>query len=138
MKKILIAILTLLVATHCATALPISLQKARDIAVKAYLSHGGNAADTIFSEVGKKTGFSSQYIFVAPEGKGFVIVAADDCVKSLLAIATQGAFELPLPPNVEEWLRSYDQQIAYYQKASGTNAKARKNGNDDVFSIDDY
>ena len=138
MKKILIAILTLLVATHCATALPISLQKARDIAGKAYLSHGGNAADTIFSEVGKKAGFSSQYIFVAPEGKGFVIVAADDCVKSLLAISTQSAFELPMPPSVEEWLRSYDQQIAYYKKLSASNTKARKSGNDDVFSIDDY
>ena len=138
MKKILIAILTLLVATHCATALPISLQKARDIAVKAYLSHGGNAADTIFSEVGKKAGFSSQYIFVAPEGKGFVIVAADDCVKSLLAISTQSAFELPMPPSVEEWLRSYDQQIAYYKKLSASNTKARKSGDNDVFVIEDY
>lgn len=138
MKKVLLTILIFFATAHCAMALPISQQKARAIAVAAYLSHGGSAADTSFVEVGKEALLANQYVFVAPEGKGFVIVAADDCVRSLLAISTNSEFSLPLPPPVETWLQAYDQQIEQAKKLSKTD-KARKAGYDDSdASPEDY
>lgn len=62
--------------------------------------------------------FSQCYLFTGADGKGFVLVAADDCVRPVLAYSFDSQF-LPQEPNnssvpqhISHWLTAYQVNIA--------------------------
>ena len=68
--------------------------------------------DARFVNVAPQCGYSEFYIFNNEDGKGFVIIAADDCVTPILAYSYDNNFAAEnLPPNLKEWLDGYAEQI---------------------------
>ena len=56
--------------------------------------------------------FSGFYIFNAVNGKGFVIVSANDNAIPILGYSMEKAFQIEnMPPNLKSWLNNYEQQI---------------------------
>lgn len=63
--------------------------------------------------------FQGLHVFTGADGKGFVIVSADDCTIPILGYSTSNPFPSDtLPESVQAWLASYDSQILYYQQQS--------------------
>ena len=53
------------------------------------------------------------YVFTGVDGKGFVIVAGDDCAYPVLGYAESGYLDMEhLPSNVQGWLSKYESQLA--------------------------
>jgi len=80
--------------------------------------------DARFVNVAPQCGYSDFYIFNNEDGKGFVIIAADDCVTPILAYSYDNNFVTEnLPPNLKEWLDGYAEQIqtTVALKAEATN-----------------
>lgn len=68
--------------------------------------------DARFVNVAPQCGYSDFYIFNNEDGKGFVIIAADDCVTPILAYSYDNNFVTEnLPPNLKDWLDGYAEQI---------------------------
>ncbi|MBR1928156.1 MAG: thiol protease/hemagglutinin PrtT [Paludibacteraceae bacterium] len=52
------------------------------------------------------------YVFENEDGKGWVLIAADDRATPVLAYSKNGSFQLDmLPDNISEWLSIYDKEI---------------------------
>ena len=65
-----------------------------------------------FVNVAPQHGYSSLFIFNNTAGKGFVIMAADDCATPILGYSYENNFdEGELPPHVKAWLDGYALQI---------------------------
>ena len=68
--------------------------------------------DARFVNVAQQCGYSEFFIFNNENGKGFVIIAADDCVTPILAYSYDNNFITDnLPPNLKDWLDGYAEQI---------------------------
>ena len=68
--------------------------------------------DARFVNVAPQCGYSEFFIFNNEEGKGFVIIAADDCVTPILGYSYDNSFAAEnLPPNLKGWLDGYAEQI---------------------------
>ena len=68
--------------------------------------------DARFVNVATRCGYSEFYIFNNEDGKGFVIIAADDCVTPVLGYSYDNNFSTGnLPPNLKGWLDGYAEQI---------------------------
>ena len=68
--------------------------------------------DARFVNVAPQCGYSEFYIFNNENGKGFVIIAADDCVTPILGYSYDNNFAAEnLPPNLKGWLDGYAEQI---------------------------
>lgn len=68
--------------------------------------------DARFVNVATRCGYSEFYIFNNEDGKGFVIIAADDCVTPVLGYSYDNNFAAEnLPPNLKGWLDGYAEQI---------------------------
>ena len=53
------------------------------------------------------------YLLVGADSEGFVIVAADDCVRPVLAYSATGQFPVEqMPAHVKAWLAGYQREIA--------------------------
>lgn len=76
---------------------------------KIFKKKMGNAR---FVNVAPQCGYSEFYIFNNEDGKGFVIIAADDCVTPILGYSYDNNFAAEnLPPNLKGWLDGYAEQI---------------------------
>jgi len=68
--------------------------------------------DARFVNVAPQCGYSEFYIFNNEDGKGFVIIAADDCVTPILGYSYDNNFAAEkLPSNLKGWLDGYAEQI---------------------------
>ena len=68
--------------------------------------------DARFVNVAPQCGYTEFYIFNNEDGKGFVIIAADDRVTPILAYSYENNFAAEnLPPNLKGWLDWYAKQI---------------------------
>ena len=68
--------------------------------------------DARFVNVAPQCGYTEFYIFNNEEGKGFVIIAADDCVTPILGYSYDNNFAAEnLPPNLKGWLDGYAEQL---------------------------
>ena len=122
MKKLLIVILFILLS-NSNMANPISLDSALVLSNKIMVSRGYKEKTWVpstsilrqrraYAEGGAKA--PAYYILHGSDGKGFVIVSADDCVRPILGFSPDGEFDPTgenLPPSMKEWLRSCEQQI---------------------------
>lgn len=69
-------------------------------------------ADAKFVNVAPQCGYSEFFFFNNENGKGFVIIAADDCVTPILGYSYDNNFAAEnLPPNLKGWLDGYAEQI---------------------------
>ena len=68
--------------------------------------------DARFVNVAPQCGYTEFYIFNNEDGKGFVIIAADDCVTPILGYSYDNNFAAEnLPANLKGWLDCYAEQI---------------------------
>ncbi len=109
MKKSLITLL-LLLAAGLAVAKPVDLSPARRVAET--LLHKAVVDAT-------PAGFTHCYLFAGADGRGFALVAADDCVRPVLAYSPDGQFfpsdsslNQSLPQHIAHWLDGYQRDIA--------------------------
>lgn len=57
------------------------------------------------------------YVFNADDGRGFVIVSADDRAPEILGYCPEGSFDADgIPSNMAAWLQGYADQVKYMQK----------------------
>ena len=117
MKKTLFFLLVTAFACiiSTATASPVDKQKALIVATHFIKAQGGT--DIELTDITATTPFTAFYIFAGRDGKGFVIVSADDCVPPILGYSTTNRFVSEnMPAHVRGWLEDYERQIEYYQK----------------------
>lgn len=63
--------------------------------------------------------FTECYLFVGTDGRGFALMAADDCVPPILGYSPDGVFPLDtsLPHHISTWFDAYQFDIAVMRKA---------------------
>lgn len=106
MKKLLIIVAMLV--TLPAFAKHVDLETAKKAAA-TFLNNNGAKA-TQLTDLSKAAGFQNLYIFNAEPG--FVVMAADDCVKPILGYSLTGVFDAEdMPGNVRWWLQGYNDEI---------------------------
>jgi hypothetical protein len=120
-KVILFSLLCMLGAAVYAA--PVSPSIAQQIADNFWIINAGKSSQVSLTNVTAQSGFQELYIFTHPAGKGFVIVAADDCVQPVIAYSLKSRFNFPLPAHVQDFLQGYESEIAYC-KTSGKQATA--------------
>jgi hypothetical protein len=63
---------------------------------------------------------SAYYVFNVGEGNGYVVVSGSDLAPQVLGYADRGTFVMDdVPSNMQAWLDSYAEQIAYLEKTGG-------------------
>jgi len=113
-----------------AMARPVDVQRARALVETHYFAPAVCVSPADWEEF---------YVFAPVEGEGFVIVAADDCVRPVLAYSARGRFPVEqMPEHVKAWIEGYRQDIAAHLKYPGSpssavralwqNPKSRKSG----------
>lgn len=113
MKKTILTLL-LLASISIATASPVALDQARKVAETFWLKNLPTGCDRHEAKTTliENTGFSQFYIFDIDEGKGFVIVSADDCAYPVLGYSMEHPAG-ELGANIRFWLNQYEQEIAW-------------------------
>ena len=115
MKKRLLLILLAFQLTpfvfHYAQAKPVTVQQAQRVAEKVLPGHTFEVAD-----------LDGIYLFSSVDGQGFVLVAADDCVRPVLGYSATGRFPQPtadnrLPVHFAAWLDGYRREITSLRAA---------------------
>ena len=85
-------------------------ETARKVAATFLNNNGAKSAQ--LTDLTKEAGFTNLYIFNAEQG--FVVMAADDCVKPILGYSLTGKFVAEnMPTNVSGWLQGYNDEIQY-------------------------
>lgn len=122
MKRILLSILVLSLSLSL-IGNPIDENTAKQLAQNFWKENNimGVKGDKVFKKkmdnarfvnIATQCGYTEFYIFNNKDGKGFVIIAADDCVTPILAYSYENNFVAEnLPPNLKSWLDGYAEQI---------------------------
>lgn len=125
MKRFTSVLVLLLMAAMPMMAERVTPETARKVA-ETFLNNNG-AKSSQLTDLSKEAGFSNLYIFNAEQG--FVIIAADDCVKPILGYSLTGNFVVEnMPENVHGWLQGYSDEIQYAidSKAKATSETAKR------------
>ncbi len=120
MRRVFTSIILLLFAvTNIALAGPVTEVQARQIAARFMTAHKMTSPSTLtlsFSAPRLNASPSTTaplYVFSAPQGTGYAVIAGDDCVPAVLGYSTDGAFDAAsMPPAMQEWLDACAEQIA--------------------------
>lgn len=105
----------MIVALVLAVAMPMMAERvtpetARKVAATFLNNNGVKTAQ--LTDLSKVAGFPNLYIFNAEPG--FVVMAADDCVKPILGYSFENTFVAEdMPENVRGWLQGYSDEIQY-------------------------
>ena len=98
-----------------ASAAPVDVQKAMQAATN-YLKING-ATNVSLVDITATTPFSEFYVFAGANGKGFVLVSADDCVVPILGYSATNTFVTEsIPAQIRGWLDDYEAQIRFYRE----------------------
>lgn len=117
MKKHLILCLIGLIVGLYASAAPVGREQARLVAthfvqsnhLKINLETGKGLSDATQSEE-----HPYFYVFTGSDGRGFVIVSADDCTTPILGYSDENPFSFnDMPENIKSWLQGYEEEIQY-------------------------
>lgn len=106
MKRLLSLFLLGLALTGGANAERVSVDVARTVA-RNFMERQGLKAQVEYVDCG----LAEMYLFSAVEG-GFVLVAADDCVRPILGYSLTDRFADTLPEHIASWLQGYADEIA--------------------------
>ena len=121
MKKLFLSLCLLAACFSSIIAGPVDQQKAQKLGAK-FLSTTAVSQKTAdiqlnLVSVAANRDATDYYVFNVSNGEGFVIVAADDCVKPILAYSTTGQFD---PQNVSEGfqftLEGFREEIQYVRE----------------------
>ena len=105
MKKRIILLTIVLLSALAVEAKPVGMERARTVGAN-YLNAISHSISGALKEV--TTPFSGFYVFNAGE-QGFVIVAADDCVRPILGYSLTNTFRVEnMPTNVKGLLEDYE------------------------------
>jgi hypothetical protein len=111
-KTTLLAVL--LLTALLSAAKPVGIGRASDVAAAFFPDVDLNVAE-----------MGDIYLFTPVDGPGFVLVAADDCVRPVLAYSRDGAFDpKAMPDHVYEWISAYNREIASLREAGATPSAA--------------
>ena len=122
MKKLILSILTFILVLPL-IGNPIDETTAKQLAQNFWKENNimGVRGDKVFKKrmddarfvnVAPQCGYSEFFIFNNEDGKGFVIIAAEDCVTPILGYSYDNNFAAEnLPPNLKGWLDGYAEQI---------------------------
>ena len=106
---------TMILALALMVAMPMMAERvtpetARKAATTFLNNNGAKAAQ--LTDLSKAAGFPNLYIFTAE--KGFVVMAADDCVQPILGYSLTGNFVAEnMPENFRWWLQGYSDEIQF-------------------------
>lgn len=104
MKKIFLVFVLMLGVASVTHAKPVDKAVAARVANDVLKKQVVDATPNAFTEC---------YLFVGVDGKGFAIIAADDCVRPLLAYSFDGTFDADrMPAHVASWIEGYQREIA--------------------------
>lgn len=131
MKKITL-VLTLIISANLAVANPVDTLTAKRVAINFWKQN--NTGPTVngktlrfqretpeFRLLPMDTLFSGFYIFNAEDGKGFVIVSANDNAVPILGYSMENSFQIEnMSPNLRDWLKGYEQEIQRADMVRGT------------------
>lgn len=106
MKRLLSLFLLGLALTGGANAERVSVDVARTVA-RNFMERQGLKAQVEYVDCR----LAEMYLFTAVEG-GFVLVAADDCVRPILGYSLTDRFADTLPEHIASWLQGYADEIA--------------------------
>ncbi len=95
---------------------PVDLQTAQQVATNFWNVVTGQNDTVKWTNVTDETSFQELYLFARQDGKGFVIVAADDCVQPILGYSIDGRLTMPLPPSVSSFLKGYENEIIHCKR----------------------
>jgi len=113
MKRFTMVLALLLMVAMPMMAERVTPETARKVA-ETFLNNNG-AKSSQLTDLSKEAGFSNLYIFNAEQG--FVIIAADDCVKPILGYSLTGRFVVEgIPTNILNWLEGYNEVIQHAMK----------------------
>lgn len=101
MIKRFIPILLLLSLAAIVAAKPVDMSEARRVA--GFFFPGCQL---------EVTNLQGIYLCQPVSGQGFVLVAADDCVRPVLGYSAHSSFSFPLPDHVTAWVDGYRREIA--------------------------
>ena len=121
--KIITLALALIFSVNLVFSSPVDTATAKKVALNFWKQN--NAGPTVkgktlrfqretpdFRLLPTDTLFSGFYIFNAVNGKGFVIVSANDNAIPILGYSMDKSFQVEnMPPNLKDWLNGYEQQI---------------------------
>ena len=107
-KNLLLAIFLLSVGT--AVAKPVDSKAAQLDAERLLGKAVVNATPANFTEC---------YLFIGSDGRGFALMAADDCVPPILGYSPEGVFpaDSTLPHHIRTWIDAYQYDLAASRKA---------------------
>lgn len=112
-RKIITAMIALAFAT-AASANPVNLATARQVASNFMQSHGMKHSE--WNEISAPFGFSNIYVLNGSNGKCFVVVSAEDFARPVLAYSTENNFVIN--ENTMDWLEGYEQSISQARNAN--------------------
>ena len=106
MKRIVTLFLALVLLMGGIQAAKVSPEMATTVASNFMDRQGRQAHLTLVD-----CGVDGMYLFALTNG-GFVLVAADDCVRPILGYSMTSPVINPLPENMADWIRGYSEEIA--------------------------
>ncbi|MBQ8702789.1 MAG: C10 family peptidase [Bacteroidales bacterium] len=119
MRRLLLTLAGILLALS-AWAAPVSKEQAAKAAHLFWHQTLGKPADITLSDRSSEWDYSAIYLFTAKD-RGFVMVAADDNAKTILAYSTDNTIDpAHLPVQLEAWLSAYQQEIVSCRQWKGT------------------
>ena len=123
MKKLFLTLCLIVVAIGGMDAGPVDQQKAQLLGAKflgtTAISEKNADIQLRLASIVADRGVADYYVFNVSNGEGFVIMAADDCVKPILAYSTTGHFD---PDHVSEGfqftLDAFREEIQYIRECN--------------------
>lgn len=109
MKKFILLLATLFLGL-AAAAKPVDKEAAVRVATNFWNMHRDAGVEAVTTMMPLTCPFDGFYIFVDGQ-KGFVVVAADDCVQPILGYSFTSPASENLNPEVRYWLSTYQRQI---------------------------
>ena len=133
MRRIL-SVLLLIVAvlwSGSTNAKPVDKSTALRVAQNYCAQQGANHLQLV--DISEHLPYREFYTFVGDNGKGFVLVSADDCVLPILGFSANNNFSAKgMPVHVKEWLEDYENQIRFYRTLSGQHIQYSNNPGDSI------
>ena len=119
MKKRLLMIFAILAIAVTAMARPVDPTTASKVA-RAFLKNTTGKDYASLTDITSETPFHEFYVFTLNGDKGFILVSGDDCVVPILGYSETSRFVTEgMPAHVMDWMRTYEEQIAFYREKSG-------------------
>ena len=134
MKKLLMTIVACIIAINLTWAERVSEEEAALVAnnfmnvVQPAAGVHRAPAKRMVLKANSESSEPQYYIYENANGEGWVMVAANDVVRPILAYSHTGSFRTDnMPANIKSWLNGYKKQIAYSaQHATQADAKVQR------------